>query len=108
MLLTVTATRDDLACPDATDLGYLLVKHPDRVHTFDLPWGRVTVLFPEASPDRCTAAVLLEVDAQKLLDTRRTGSAQLSQYVNDRPYAASSLLSAAMNRALRSAMRGTS
>jgi 3' terminal RNA ribose 2'-O-methyltransferase Hen1 len=108
VLLTVTATRDDPVCPDASDLGYLLVKHPDRVHTFDLPWGLATVLFPEASAERCTAALVLEVDPQKLLDTRRTGAAQLSQYVNDRPYAASSLLSAALNRSMRSAMRGTS
>jgi 3' terminal RNA ribose 2'-O-methyltransferase Hen1 len=107
VLLTVTAIRDDV-CRDATDLGYLLVKHPDRVHAFDLPWGRVTVVFPESSPERCTAALVLEIDPHRLLDAKRQGAAQLSQYVNDRPYAASSLLSAAMNRALRSAMRGTS
>jgi len=103
VLLTITMTGDD-----STDLGYLLVKHPDRVHRFDLPWGEATVLFPEATAQRCTAALLLEVDAQKLADSgiKKEAARQLNQYVNDRPYAASSLLAAAANRAFRTAMRG--
>lgn len=90
----------------ATDLGFLLVKHPDRMHRFSLPWGEATVVFPEATAERCTAALLLEVDSEKLVD-RREAAGGLSQYVNDRPYAASSLLAAALNRTFRSAMRGT-
>ncbi|NUR73258.1 MAG: 3' terminal RNA ribose 2'-O-methyltransferase Hen1 [Hamadaea sp.] len=106
MLLTITMT----GTPETpgTDLGYLLVKHPDRVHRFDLPWGEATVLFPEATPQRCTAALLLEVDPQALAETRKDAAGQLNRYVNDRAYAASSLLVAAMNRAFRSAMRGSS
>ncbi|NUR26984.1 MAG: 3' terminal RNA ribose 2'-O-methyltransferase Hen1, partial [Catenulispora sp.] len=106
----MTAKRDPETLPDATDLGYLLVKHPDRVQPFELPWGTATVFYPEASADRCTAALLLEVDPQKLAEAkgRWDGAQSLNQYVNDRPYAASSLLAAALNRSFRSAMRGTS
>lgn len=101
MLLTLTTTHKP-----ATDLGFLLVKHPDRVHQFVLPYGKATVVFPEASGAKCTAALLLEVDAQRLSNGR--GDVQLSRYVNDRPYAASSLLSSALNRVFRTAARGES
>jgi 3' terminal RNA ribose 2'-O-methyltransferase Hen1 len=111
VLLTLTTTHEP-----ATDLGYLLVKHPDRVHKFDLPTATAYVCFPEVSEQRCTAALILEVDPSRLGATRRTGSTMadgftpgsftLGRYVNDRPYAASSLLAGALNRAFRSAMRG--
>ncbi|PRY27077.1 3' terminal RNA ribose 2'-O-methyltransferase Hen1 [Pseudosporangium ferrugineum] len=110
MLLTVTTTHRP-----ATDLGYLLVKHPDRVHSFDVPTGTAHVLFPDATGDRCTAALLLDVDPQKL-GAARGGRRQqaapesftLGQYVNDRPYAASSLLASALAKVFRSALRGES
>ena len=57
MLLTIATTHTP-----ATDLGYLLHKHPERMHEFELPYGRVDVFYPEATDDRCTAALLLEVD----------------------------------------------
>lgn len=101
VLLTLTTTHRP-----ATDLGFLLVKHPDRVHRFDLPYGTATVVFPEATQERCTVALLLEADPAKLTGGR--GSEHLNRYVNDRPYAASSMLSAAMNRVFRSAARGES
>lgn len=101
MLLTLTTTHTP-----ATDLGFLLVKHPDRVHRFDLPYGAATVVFPEATENRCTAALLLEADAHRI-DSGK-GVEQLNRYVNDRPYAASSLLSAALNRVFRTAARGES
>ena len=108
VLLTVTTTHRP-----ATDLGYLLVKHPDRVHSFDVPTGTAYVLFPEAAEDRCTAALLLDVDPQRLCRARgRQQSAPesftLGQYVNDRPYAASSLLAGALAKVFRSALRGES
>jgi 3' terminal RNA ribose 2'-O-methyltransferase Hen1 len=110
VLLTVTTTRRP-----ATDLGYLLVKHPDRVHSFDVPTGTAHVLFPDATDDRCTAALLLDVDPERLgaaRGGRRQQSAPesfaLGQYVNDRPYAASSLLAAALAKVFRSALRGES
>jgi 3' terminal RNA ribose 2'-O-methyltransferase Hen1 len=101
VLLTLTTTHRP-----ATDLGFLLVKHPDRVHRFELPYGTATVAFPEATPERCTAALLLEADPLALPNGR--GDEHLNRYVNDRPYAASSLLSAALNRVFRTAARGES
>jgi 3' terminal RNA ribose 2'-O-methyltransferase Hen1 len=103
VLLTLTTTREP-----ATDLGYLLVKHPDRVHAFELPSGTAYVCFPEASEQRCTAALVLEVDPARLANIRTYGEFALGRYVNDRPYAASSLLAGALNRAFKSAMRGAS
>ncbi|GLY90677.1 3' terminal RNA ribose 2'-O-methyltransferase Hen1 [Actinoallomurus iriomotensis] len=103
MLLTITTT----ARP-ATDLGYLLVKHPGRVQAFEQSFGTAHVFYPEADEDRCTAALLLDVDPIKLARTRRTPDLSLGQYVNDRPYAASSLLASAMANVFRTAMRGQS
>ena len=56
MLLTITTTHQP-----ATDLGYLLHKHPERCQTFDLAFGQAHVFYPEAQADRCTAALLLDV-----------------------------------------------
>ncbi len=108
MLLTVTTTHRP-----ATDLGYLLVKHPDRVHSFDVPTGTAHVLYPEVGEQRCTAALLLDVDPQKLAGRSRgkavtPESFTLGRFVNDRPYAASSLLAAALAKVFRSALRGDS
>lgn len=103
VFLTVTSTA-----PTATDLGYLLHKHPDRVQSFDLPVGRAHVFYPEATESRCTVALLLEVDPIDLVRGRRFGGDgfALSQYVNDRPYAASSMLAVALGRVFGTALRG--
>ncbi|BBH65555.1 3' terminal RNA ribose 2'-O-methyltransferase Hen1 [Actinoplanes sp. OR16] len=101
MLLTLTTTHRP-----ATDLGYLLVKHPGKVHSFDVPTGTAYVMYPEANEDRCTAALMLDVDPQRLRAQR--DAFELSQYVNDRPYAASSLLASALAKVFRSALRGAS
>jgi hypothetical protein len=96
----------------ATDLGFLLHKHPDRAQTFSTSYGAAHVLYPEASAERCTAALLLEVDAAALLRRGRgkgrgaAPDAVLAQYVNDRPYAASSLLAVALSTVFSSALRG--
>jgi 3' terminal RNA ribose 2'-O-methyltransferase Hen1 len=105
VLLIVSTTHEP-----ATDLGYLLVKHPDRVHEFDVPTGRAYVCFPEADARRCTAALVLEVDPRRLAAGRKDApdGFSLGRFVNDRPYAASSLLSSALNRAFRTAMSGRS
>ena len=100
MLLTLRTTHRP-----ATDLGYLLGKNPARAQAFELPFGEAHVFYPEASEDACTAALLLEVDPVALVRGRES---TLDQYVNDRPYAASSLLSVAIARVLRSGMAGTS
>jgi 3' terminal RNA ribose 2'-O-methyltransferase Hen1 len=106
VLLTITSTT-----PAASDLGYLLHKHPDRAQVFDLPVGRAHVFYPEASALRCTAALLLEVDPIALVRGRRFSAAgteafSLAQYVNDRPYAASSMLAVALGKVYRTALAG--
>jgi 3' terminal RNA ribose 2'-O-methyltransferase Hen1 len=101
VLLTLTTTHRP-----ATDLGYLLHKHPDRVQQFGLPFGIAHVLYPEATEERCTAALILDIDPVAL--TRRGRSAfALAEYVNDRPYVASSFLSVALVNVFKSAMAGT-
>src|SRR4051794_2088746 len=100
VLLTITTTR-----APATDLGYLLHKHPDRVQSFALSAGTAHVFYPEAEPDRCTAALLLEVDPVALVRDRK-GGGELAQYVNDRPYAASSMLAVAIKEVFRTALTG--
>lgn len=106
MLLTITNTQ-----PPATDLGYLLHKSPYRAQSFPLSFGEAHVFYPEAQPDRCTAALLLDVDPVGLVRNRRGPSGEgrtLEQYVNDRPYVASSFLSVALARVFGSAMSGKS
>ncbi|MFE3827793.1 3' terminal RNA ribose 2'-O-methyltransferase Hen1 [Streptomyces sp. NPDC059092] len=110
MFLTISTT----GTPErpATDLGFLLHKHPDRTQTFSTSHGTAHVLYPEASAERCTAALLLEIDPVALIrrgkGKGRGGApdAALAQYVNDRPYAASSLLAVALATVFKSASRG--
>jgi len=103
VLLTLTSTAGQ-----ASDLGYLLHKHPDRVQSFELPVGTAHVFYPESTAERCTVALLLEVDPVGLVRGRRfSGDAfALAQYVNDRPYAASSMLAVALGRVFRTALKG--
>ena len=106
MLLTITNTRSP-----ATDLGYLLHKNPDRIQSFELSFGKAHVFYPEATPERCTAALLLDVDPVGLVRGRRGpagDSGALEQYVNDRPYVASSFMSVAVARIFSTALSGTS
>lgn len=102
MLVSLTSTA-----PVATDLGYLLHKHPERVRSVDVGFGRAHVFYPEASARRCTAVVYVEVTAFGSAPHRERHSTQgLAPYVNDRPYAASSMLSVALGRLFRTALRG--
>ena len=106
MLLTISYTGNA-----APDLGYLLHKSPYRVHSFEQVFGKTHVFFPESTPERCTAALLLEIDPIGLVRNRRGPSGEahsLEQYVNDRPYAASSFLSVAIARTFGTAMTGKS
>ncbi|MFE0174100.1 3' terminal RNA ribose 2'-O-methyltransferase Hen1 [Streptomyces sp. NPDC059002] len=110
MFLTISTT----GTPErpATDLGFLLHKHPEKTQAFSTSYGTAHVLYPEASDERCTAALLLEVDPVALVrrgkGKGRGGApdAALAQYVNDRPYAASSLLAVALSAVFSSALRG--
>jgi hypothetical protein len=94
----------------ATDLGFLLHKNPARAQQVEVSTGTAHVFYPEADEQRCTVALLLEVDPVGLVRTARAGGAEaaLAQYVNDRPYAGSSLLAVALGRAFSSARRGVS
>jgi len=106
MLLTLTTTHRP-----ATDLGWLLHKKPARLQTFELPFGAAHVFYLEATEERCTAALLLDVDPVGLV--RRPGGAAgggwaLDQYVNDRPYVGSSFMSVAISRVLGTCLLYTS
>ncbi|MEM8506097.1 MAG: 3' terminal RNA ribose 2'-O-methyltransferase Hen1 [Cyanobacteria bacterium P01_D01_bin.1] len=110
MLLTLSTTHQP-----ATDLGYLLHKHPERTQTFALGFGQAHVFYPEASAERCTVALLLEVDPVGLVrgksarhSSRQNGQQNgiFDQYVNDRPYVASSFLSVAIAKIFASALSG--
>src|SRR5580692_1959573 len=105
MLLTITTTHRP-----ATDLGYLLHKNPAKVHSFELSFGKAHLFYPEATEERCTAALLLDVDPVGLVRGKgqRGEGATLDQYVNDRPYVLSSFTSVAIGRALGTAMTGRS
>jgi 3' terminal RNA ribose 2'-O-methyltransferase Hen1 len=102
VLLTITTTHRP-----ATDLGFLLHKHPDRVQTFSTGFGDAHVFYPEAGEERCTAALLLTIDPVGLVRRGRGASNfALAEYVNDRPYVASSFLSVALVSVFKSAMAG--
>ncbi|MFI9253492.1 3' terminal RNA ribose 2'-O-methyltransferase Hen1 [Streptomyces sp. NPDC053069] len=110
MFLTISTTGS--AGNPATDLGFLLHKHPEKAQRFSTSHGTAHVFYPEADDRRCTAALLLEIDTLALVrrgkGKGRGGApdAALAQYVNDRPYAASSLLAVALSGVFSSALRG--
>ena len=101
MLLTISTDS-----PSATDLGFLLHKHPARVQEVELSFGKAHVFYPEASAVRCTAALMLEVDPVGLVRGRGDGGGTLDAYVNDRPYVASSFMSVAIARVFGTALAG--
>jgi 3' terminal RNA ribose 2'-O-methyltransferase Hen1 len=101
MLLTITTTHRP-----ATDLGYLLHKHPARFQSYDLSFGTAHVFYPEASDDRCRACLLLDVDPVGIVRGKGRAEGLLDQYVNDRPYVASSFLSVAISQVFGSALQG--
>jgi 3' terminal RNA ribose 2'-O-methyltransferase Hen1 len=104
MLLKITTTHQP-----ASDLSFLLHKHPDKLQSVELSNGVAHIFYPEASDDRCTIALLLDIDPVGLV--RRAGNSgpdfALSHYVNDRPYVASSFLATAIAKAFSTAMNGT-
>lgn len=97
MLLRITNTSQS-----ATDLGYLLHKNPANLHSVDLTFGRAHVFYTCADAERCTACLALEIDAVELV----RGAQQLEDYVNDRPYVASSYFTVAMGRLFSTALAG--
>src|SRR6266542_3834338 len=104
VLLTITTTHSP-----ATDLGFLLHKNPGALRSGDLGFGQAHVFYPEATGERCTAALLLDIDPIRLVRNRQGGDAgSLAQYVNDRPYVASSFMSVALAKMFGTAMGGRS
>jgi len=104
MLLTIATTHKP-----ATDLGYLMHKHPDKLQSFDTSFGKMHIFYPESSEERSTIALLLDVDPIALVRNHKGPSGEgfaLEHYVNDRPYVASSFMSVAISKAFRSAMSG--
>lgn len=102
MLLTITTDHKP-----ATDLSFLLHKHPDRFQSFDLSFGQAHVFYAEVTEDRCTACLLLDVDPVGMVRGKtRDQNYLLGHYVNDRPYVASSFLSVAISQVFRTAMGG--
>jgi 3' terminal RNA ribose 2'-O-methyltransferase Hen1 len=104
MLLTISTTHRP-----ATDLGYLLHKNPANVRTVKLAYGQAHVFYPEANDDRCTAALLVEIDPVGLVRGRKGSGGEapsLGSYVNDRPYVASSFTSVALGQLFRTALAG--
>src|ERR1043165_5151445 len=102
MLLTITMSHQP-----ATDLGFLLCKHPQRFQSFGLSFGQAHVFYPEATPDRCTAALLLDVDPVGIVRGKgRNQNFLLAPDVNDKPFVASSFFSVAIAQVFGTAMSG--
>jgi len=102
MLLTITTTHRP-----ASDLGYLLHKHPARFQSFELGFGQAHVHYPEVGDERCSACLMLDVDPVGLVRGKNPDqSFLLGQYVNDRPYTASSFMSVAIGQVFGSALQG--
>ncbi len=105
MLLTITTTYHP-----ATDLGYLLHKHPARVQSFPISCGQAHVFYAEVNEKKCTAALLLDVDPIGLVRNSKGLHGEgflLRHYVNDRPYVASSFMSTAIAKVFSSALNGS-
>jgi hypothetical protein len=108
VLMLLTISTDHFP---ATDLGYLLHKNPSAHHTAEFGFGVAHVLYPEAADDRCTAAVIVDVDPVGLVRNHRGprgNDFSLAQYVNDRPYATSSFMAVALGKVFSTAMTGRS
>jgi 3' terminal RNA ribose 2'-O-methyltransferase Hen1 len=103
MLLTITTTHSP-----ATDLGFLLHKNPASPQTHALAFGVGHVVYPEATAERCTAALVLDIDPVALIRGPGAAASGVSDYVNDRPYVASSFMSVAIARLFGTALNGTS
>ena len=102
MLLTITYKGEN-----ATDLGFLLFKNPQRPQEFQLNYGKAYVFYPEANSETCTAALLLDINPIDLA-RGKIGSKDggLFDYVNDRPYVSSSFMSTAISKVFGTAMTG--
>ena len=102
MLLTI-----EFHAENAPDIGYLLHKNPAAIFEAEMWFGKIRVFYPVVEEGRCQVVLLLEVDPIGLVRNSRRANT-LDQYVNDRPYVASSFLSVALIEAFSTAMNGKS
>ncbi len=103
MLLTITATHTP-----ASDIGYLFHKHPDKLQSFEMSFGHAHVFYPSVTENACVVCLLLDVDPVAIVRGKADSEGLLAQYVNDRPYVASSFLSVAISQVFQSALNGKS
>ena len=104
MLLTITAEGEN-----AQALSFLLHKHPDTLQTAEMSVGKAHIFYPEYENGKVTAALLLDIDPIGMVRNAKNFAGKdflLGQYVNDRPYVASSFMSTAISKAFSSAMNG--
>lgn len=104
MLLTISTSHKP-----ASDLGYLLHKHPNKFQSVDLSIGKAHIFYPESNEDTSQIALLLDIDPIDMVRGNRNFSGKgfaLGQYVNDRPYVASSFMSVAIAKAFSTALNG--
>lgn len=103
MLLTISTSQQPVY-----DLGYLLHKHPDKFQTFELSFGEAYVFYPEVSESKMTVALMVDIDSIEFSNNRKFNWSGLSlgQYVNDRAFTCSSLLSVAISKVFGTAMAG--
>lgn len=99
MVFTLTTTHQP-----ATDLGYLLHKHPDRMAEVDFGSGKAMVFAPTATNESCTFALAASLDTVGMVRS----DAPMDQYINDRAWTANSFLSVALGRCFSTAMSGRS
>lgn len=105
MLLTITAEGENAAA-----LSFLLHKHPDTLQQVELSVGVAYIFYPECEKEKVTAALLLDIDPIGMVRNAKNFVGKdflLGQYVNDRPYVASSFMSSAISKAFSSAMNGS-
>ncbi len=102
MLLTISTTYQP-----ATDLGYLLHKHPDKVQTFKLNFGKAHVFYPESNEQKSTFSLLLDINPISIVRDRKKEALSMADYVNDRPYVSSSFMSTTITKVLGTALNGT-
>lgn len=103
MLLNISTTHIP-----ATDLSFLLHKHPDKLQSVELSTGKAHIFYSEATAENCSVNLLLDINPIELVKNSRknTNDFALAHYVNDRPYVASSFLSVAISKAFSTALNG--
>ncbi|MGB0870489.1 MAG: 3' terminal RNA ribose 2'-O-methyltransferase Hen1 [Flavobacteriales bacterium] len=95
---------------NATDLGYILHKHPDKYQKEKMGYGDIHMFYTQTEATSCEFAMVLDINTIELTRNLQkktySNSFKLADYVNDRAFVASSFLTAAISKVLGSAMNG--